>query len=206
MRRNVVAIDRRAWVNSLNEYSYLHSVKYTLQMKKVVLISVLVVVLAAIGWWFTRPASPSGKSSITHNGLEVSVSYSRPYKKGRVIFDDASTGALQPYGQYWRLGANAATEVTFNRDVKFAGELVKAGTYRMYAVPGAQLWQVTLNSALGQSGSELPDKNLDVLNIGVQPRESDTELEQLTIEFAPGGAGVIMEIKWDYVIVAVEIS
>jgi hypothetical protein len=178
----------------------------TMKSKKLLLIVALILVLAAIGWWFTRPASPSGRSSISNNGFEVSVAYSRPYKKGRVIFGDASSGALQPYGQYWRLGANAATEITFNKDVLFAGESVKAGTYRMYAVPGEQTWKVTLNSALGQSGSELPDQSLDVVSVEVPASESGEVLEQFTIEFKPMGSGIVMELKWDRVMVAVEIS
>ncbi|HTF18813.1 MAG TPA: DUF2911 domain-containing protein [Chryseolinea sp.] len=177
-----------------------------MKSKKLILIVVVVVVFVALGWWFTRPASPSGKSSVSHNGLEVSVSYSRPYKKGRVIFGDASTGALQPYGQYWRLGANAATEITFNKDVVFAGAAVKAGTYRMYAVPGAQTWKVTLNSALGQSGAELPDQTLDVVSVEVPSNESSSVVDQFTIDFKTGGSGIVMELKWDRALAAVEIS
>lgn len=175
-------------------------------MKRTTLIIIaLVVVAAAVAWWFLRPASPSGNASISHNGLEVSVSYSRPFKKGRVIFGDPSSGALQPHGQYWRLGANAATEITFNKDVSFGGTPVQAGTYRMYAIPGAQSWQIILNSALGKSGSEHPDKNLDVLTLEVPP-EVATELEQFTISFRPGGEGVTMDLLWDRVRVSVEIS
>ena len=82
------------------------------------------------------------------------MSYSSPYKKGRVIFGESSAGALVPYGAYWRLGANAATEISLNKDVMFAGTPLKAGKYRMYAVPGEKTWQVILNGELGKSGSE----------------------------------------------------
>lgn len=177
-----------------------------MKTKPLLLTLVAIIVIGAGGWWYMRPASPSGKSSISHNGLEVSVTYSKPYKKGRVIFGDASSGALQPNGQYWRLGANAATEITFNRDVQFAGTAVKAGTYRMYATPGAEKWQVTLNTALGKSGSELPDKSQDLVTVEVPAKEASTVLEQFTIDFTPSGESVIMEFKWDRTEVAVEIS
>src|SRR5690349_8853960 len=121
-----------------------------MKTKAFILIVVIATVLAAAAWWFMRPKSPSGKASISHNGLEVSISYSRPYKKGRVIFGDTASGALQPNGQYWRLGANAATEITFNKDVTFAGKPLKAGTYRIYAVPGQGNWEIILNSELGK--------------------------------------------------------
>jgi len=174
--------------------------------KALILIVIIVAILAAAGWWFMRPPSPSGKASISHNGLDVSISYSRPYKKGRIIFGEASSGALQPNGQYWRLGANAASEITFSRDVSFAGKPVKAGTYRIYAVPGASYWQIILNSELGKSGSETPDKNRDVVSVEVPYKEGASVVEQFTIEFRPGSAGVVMDLKWDRAEVAVEIA
>jgi hypothetical protein len=177
-----------------------------MKKKTVTLIILTVAILAVAGWWFTRPASPSGKSSISHNGLEISVSYSRPYKKGRVIFGDSSSGALQPNGQYWRLGANASTEITFNKDVMFSDKEVKAGTYRMYAVPDAGIWQVTLNSELGKSGSELPNPALDVITVEIPASQLSDVQEQFTIDLKPGGSGVVMELKWDLTVVAVEIS
>lgn len=172
-------------------------------------IGIVIVILAGIGtWWFLRPASPSGTStiSISNLDLEISVSYSRPYKKGRVIFGDASTGALQPYGQYWRLGANAATQITFNRDVSFGGQPVPAGTYRMYAIPGAQTWRIVLNSALGKSGSELPDNNLDVVTVEVPPGEAASPLEQFSIALKSEASGAVMELKWDRAVLFIKIS
>ncbi|MGC3947322.1 MAG: DUF2911 domain-containing protein [Chryseolinea sp.] len=168
-----------------------------MKKKTLALAFLIVAVLAALGWWFTRPASPSGRSSISHNGLDISVSYSRPYKKGRVIFGDSSSGALQPNGQYWRLGANAATEITFSKDVSFSGKQVKAGTYRMYAVPDAGIWHVTLNSALGKSGSEMPDPALDLVTVEVPVNEGSNVQEQFIIDFKPTSTGVTMELKWD---------
>ncbi|MEJ1238769.1 DUF2911 domain-containing protein [Chryseolinea sp. T2] len=177
-----------------------------MKKKTLALTLAIIAIVAALGWWFTRPASPSGKSSISHNGLDISITYSRPYKKGRVIFGEASTGALQTYGQYWRLGANAATEITFNKDVTFGGQPVNAGTYRMYAVPGAGSWQIVLNSALGKSGSEAPDPALDVLKVEIPANVTSDVQEQFVIDLKPTGAGVLMELKWDRVSVAVEIS
>jgi len=173
--------------------------------RKFVIAVVIILGVAAVAWWFLRPASPSGEANISHQGLDVSVSYSRPYKKGRVIFGDATTGALQPDGQYWRMGANKATEITFNKDVLFGGKAVKAGTYRMYAVPGPT-WQVTLNSALGKSGSELPDKSLDVITVDVTPTNLDEPVEQMTLALVPSSGGVVLEIRWDRTGVNVDIS
>ena len=72
------------------------------------------------------PASPR----MTAEGKNVKVSYGQPSKKGRVIF-----GELVPYGKVWRLGANEATEITFEKDGSFGGKPVKAGTYTLFTIP-----------------------------------------------------------------------
>lgn len=76
----------------------------------------------------------------------------------------------------------------------------------MYAVPDAGTWKIVLNSALGKSGSELPDPALDVASVEVPANEVSPVREQFTIDLKPTGAGVIMELKWDHILVAVEIS
>ncbi|MCE2996709.1 MAG: DUF2911 domain-containing protein [Cyclobacteriaceae bacterium] len=137
----------------------------------------------------------------------MKVSYSQPYKKGRLIFGEEKDGALQPYGKYWRLGANAATEITFSKDVNFAGKAVKAGSYRMYAVPGATTFQVSLNSELGVFlGVTEPDYTLDVVKVEVPVTTTDNEVEQFVINFASDSTGVNMDFVWDKIQVRVPIT
>jgi hypothetical protein len=88
-------------------------------MKRKILIGavILVVVLGAAMAYLnyrSRTLSPSGSGTITNGDLTVSVSYSRPSVRGRVIFGTKEQNALQPYGAYWRLGANESTEITFS--------------------------------------------------------------------------------------------
>jgi hypothetical protein len=103
------------------------------------------------------------------------------------------------------LGANAATEVTFNVPVLFADQPVTAGTYRMYAIPGESLWTVILNSELGASGSDEPNHNLDVLSVEV-PATNTNITEQFTISFQSAGNGVNMEFNWDAVKIVIPIQ
>src|SRR5262245_4037499 len=126
-------------------------------MKKILIgIGALVVLFAAfIGYRIatTGKASPAATAQLSQGGLDIQVSYCRPSKKGRLIFGEKEAGALVPFGKYWRLGANAATEISFSKDVTFAGKPVRAGRYRMYAVPGATSWKVVLNSEVGKWGA-----------------------------------------------------
>src|ERR1043165_8658343 len=111
-------------------------------MKKVIIgILALVVLLGAALLYLmyrNRTLSPPGSETLTSGGVTINVTYSRPSVRGRLIFGPENQNALQPYGKYWRLGANESTEVTFNRDVTVNNSPLKAGTYRMYAIPGEQ--------------------------------------------------------------------
>jgi hypothetical protein len=176
-------------------------------MKKKILIGlgVLVFLVVASGAWVVLIGNKrSPPATVTHaqGGLDVRVVYCRPYKKERLIFGEKSAGALVPYGSYWRLGANAATEITFAKNVSFAGKPVSAGTYRMYAVPGASAWKVVLNSELGMWGAREANHDKDLLSVEV-PVQTGPGLEQFTISFADGPSGAEMVFAWDTTVVRV---
>ena len=179
-------------------------------MIKKILIGVGVILIAFVGFIVYSnlfPKSPKKTTEFSDRELDIKVSYSQPYKKGRLIFGEEKDGALQPYGKYWRLGANAATEITFSKDVNFAGKAVKAGSYRMYAVPGATTFQVSLNSELGVFlGVTEPDYTLDVVKVEVPVTTTDNEVEQFVINFASDSVGVNMDFVWDKTQVRVPIT
>lgn len=160
-------------------------------MLKKILIGFGLVILAVVLFFAYAnlfPASPRKESAFNNNGLDIKVSYGQPSKKGRLIFGEKADKALQVYGKYWRLGANAATEITFSKDVVFAGKPLKAGSYRMYAVPGPTSFEVSLNSELGvYFGVQEPDYKLDVLKVDVATSENPAEVEKFVIEFSADG-------------------
>jgi Protein of unknown function (DUF2911) len=182
-------------------------------MKKKIFIGLGLLVVVFIGWsvyglFFATPKSPTTTTTFSFQGTDFSVRYSRPSKKGRLIFGEEKDDALQPYGKYWRLGANAATELTVSKNFTFGGKPVNAGTYRMYAVPGANAFQVVLNSEVGVNlgAARDADHALDVaqVELPVQPQSNETEM--FTITFASDSAGVNMDFVWDKVLVRVPIS
>lgn len=181
-------------------------------MKKILLISLgvlltLVVGVVLYGALVVSKRSPVSTASVNDQGLDIKVAYCQPYKKGRLIFGEEKDGALQPYGKYWRLGANAATEITFNKNVNFAGQSVNAGSYRMYAVPGANSFQVSLNSELGvYFAIQEPDYTKDVIKVDVPVTEASNETEQFTITFGSDSTGVKMNLVWDKTQVTVPIT
>jgi len=178
-------------------------------MKKKILIGVGVVILAFVLFLvYTAmfPKSPKKTVEYSDKGLDIKVSYCQPSKRGRLIFGEEKDKALQPYGKYWRLGANAATEISFNKNITFAGKPINAGSYRMYAVPGPTSFQVSLNSEVGvYFANNEPNYSLDVLKVEVPVTESP-ETEQFTISFASDSTGVNMNFAWDKTLVSIPIS
>lgn len=164
-------------------------------------VGILLVALVAFvlyGVLVVSKRSPIETTTYSDKGVDIKVVYCRPYKKGRVIFGEEKDGALQPYGKYWRLGANAATEITFSKNVNFAGKPLDAGTYRMYAVPGSSSFQISLNSELGvYFAVNEPDYSLDVLKVDVPVTATPSEVEQLTISFGSDSTAINMDIVWD---------
>jgi hypothetical protein len=180
-------------------------------MKKKILISVLVVVVALVAFVAyninkSSKLSPKSTASFNAQGLEMKVDYSRPSKRGRLIFGEEKDKALQPYGKYWRLGANYATEVTFSKNITFAGKPVNAGSYRMYCVPSDKTWSITLNSEIGKFGYFEPNHELDVVTVEVPVEYVPVETEQLTIDFATDTTTITMNIMWDKTLVRVPIA
>lgn len=170
-------------------------------MKKKIIIGVVAfVVLLGIAFVYlnyrNRSLSPSGTAELTANGLTVSIPYSRPSVRGRLVFGTAEEQALQPYGMYWRLGANESTEITVNKDFLFNGQPVTAGTYRMYAIPNAGEFEIVLNSELGQWGAFEPDSSLDVLRTKVPVETTAFPVEQYTITMVEADGGINVVFEW----------
>lgn len=172
-------------------------------MKKKILFGTGILVLLFIIWvvyglFIATPASPPATTSYNDGGLEITVDYSQPSKKGRLLFGEEQDGALQPYGEYWRLGANAATEITFNQDVTFGGEPVEAGTYRMYAIPGETAFEVILNSETNVFfGAMEPDAELDVVAVDAPVQRPPSEVETFTIDISASDSGAMITFSWD---------
>jgi hypothetical protein len=146
-------------------------------------------------------AQPSHPNS-PHDTLRtknITVTYGRPYKKGRDIF-----GKLEPYGKVYRVGADEATQITFAKDASFGGKPVKAGTYTLCAIPNEKTWTIILNTQLGQWGAFKYDqyKDKDVLHVDVPVVALASPVEQLTI----GMSGKELTISWDKTSVAIPVS
>ncbi len=144
-----------------------------------------------------RTLSPPGFVELDVNNLHIEISYSRPSVRNRLIFGTAADGALQPFGSYWRLGANEATEITINQDITFNGVALKAGTYRLYAVPDKNAFRIGVNTGLGKWGAWEPDYSKDLFTTEVPVTQLDVPVEQFTTRIEKGPEnGAMVFFEW----------
>jgi hypothetical protein len=135
------------------------------------------------------PATASGKIG----GATITISYSSPAVKGRKIF-----GELVPYDKAWRAGANEATILETDKEIKIGGTPVPAGKYSLFAIPNASEWTFILNSETAQwgikrGGDANRDPAKDVATVKAKPSKSSAANERLVYTVGKKG----FTLAWD---------
>ncbi len=148
-----------------------------------------------------RRLSPMQLARTRVGDAYVKVHYSSPRRRGREIF-----GELVPFDELWRTAANEATEITLTRDVRVGGEVLQAGTYSLFSVPGLAEWTIIFNRGLGQNGTAQYDESEDVLRVRVPATQMDQSYEVFTIAFESREVGVDLIILWDRTRVALGLA
>jgi hypothetical protein len=146
-----------------------------------------------------RP-SPGAKISQTVGLTEISVDYSSPAVRGRKIW-----GAVVPYGEVWRAGANQTTKVTFSKDATIGGTAIPAGSYAFFAIPGPADWTLILNKDFNQGGAANYKQELDLVRVQVRPKEVPfrERLAYLVSDFTENTAS--LDLEWEKVRVSLPI-
>lgn len=124
-------------------------------------------------------ASPTGEVEQIVGLTEIEVDYSRPNARDRKIF-----GELVPFDKVWRTGANKCTTLEIDGPVMVEGQLLKAGKYSVFTIPGMEAWQVIFNSntELWGEGDRKPEE--DVLTVKVKSTIAKEHVETFTIGFS----------------------
>lgn len=123
---------------------------------------------------------------------EVTLHYHRPLVNGRQIW-----GALVPYDQVWRAGANENTTITFSDPVAIEGRPLAAGTYGLHMIPGEKSWQVIFSNNSTSWGSFSYDASEDALRVDVKVKKAPFQ-EELAYRFdhltTDGG---VVSLHWE---------
>jgi hypothetical protein len=129
-------------------------------------------------------------------GADVWVDYSRPLKRGRVIFGD-----VVPWNTVWRTGANAATQFSTMSDLVIGGATVPAGKYTLWTLPTPTGWKLIINKETGQWGTEYHAEQ-DLVRVDTKVETLPAPVEQLVIAFEPG----LLTFTWDKTRVSVPVA
>jgi hypothetical protein len=145
--------------------------------------------------------SPTDSVQATVGGAALSVKYSRPAVRGRVIF-----GGVVPWDQVWRTGANAATIFTTSADLVMGGTTIPAGSYSLWTIPSRAGWKLIINKNTGQWGTNY-DPQHDLAKLDMQVVALDALIERFTIEISPKGESEgTLTLAWEGTRVSVEFA
>jgi hypothetical protein len=125
----------------------------------------------------TPRISPQAEISQTIGLSKITITFSRPGVKDRVIW-----GKLVPYGEVWRAGADENTAITFSDPVKVEGKELPAGKYGLHMIPSEKEWIIIFSKVNTGWGSYGYDEKDDALRISVLPLEAPFE-ERLSYRF-----------------------
>lgn len=146
--------------------------------------------------WAARPdpgsLSPRDTARATVGATHVVIDYGRPAMRGREVF-----GGIVPFGEVWRLGANAATQLITDRDLVLGETPIPAGTYSLWSVSTAEGWTLIVNRQHGQWGTQ-HDPDQDLARIPLTVTTLPDPMERFTISVTPQGtSGGAIEMEWE---------
>ena len=140
--------------------------------------------------------SGRAEASAAVGGATITVDYGQPLRRGREVW-----GALVPWGEVWRTGANQATHVETDRPLVLGeGEgalAVPAGRYTLYTIPQPGGGVLIVNRQTGQGGTTY-DAAQDLGRIPLTRSQLGEAVEAFTVAVEPTGpASGRLALRWD---------
>ncbi|HMK31671.1 MAG TPA: DUF2911 domain-containing protein [Terriglobales bacterium] len=155
-----------------------------------------------------RPSPPGQAAVSLADGKKIAIDYSRPKindpKSGqpRKIF-----GALVPYGEVWRTGANEATSFVTDADLMVGSAHVPAGHYTLYSLPGENGWKLIISRKTGQWGTPYPGDAEDLARVDMTVQRTPSTVDPFTISLDKTGAkSAVLKMAWENTQASVDIT
>lgn len=137
-------------------------------------------------------ASPRDTASATIGGATVRVDYSRPSMRGRDIF-----GALVPWNQPWRTGADQPTTLITSQPLQIGGQTLPAGSHAIYTLPSASGWKLIVMKEIPRWGIPYPGEAQDLFRVDMTVSQLTAPVETMVIKVEPRGEGGVLAVEWD---------
>ena len=147
-------------------------------------------------------ASQPGKVSQTVDNTTMTVEYYRPVARGRELF-----GRLVKWGEVWTPGANWATTLEVDKDVRVNNHPVPKGKYSVWMKPAADsAWTVILSKTARVFHTVRPSNGDEQLRFSVKP-EQGPHTEVLTWSFpAVMRDGAQLRMQWGTTMIPMLVS
>lgn len=180
-------------------------------MKSILLCATLLLTTATIAAAQSHaPAqSPLATESKTINGKTISIVYSSPRVNGREgkLFGKDGRIAKDPNYPIWRAGANAATKLHTDANLKIGDVEVPKGDYTLYVdLSDPDAWSLIINKQTGQWGLKY-DKSQDVGRARMEMSKPDAPIEDLKYVLTDdGGNKATLKLEWENHIASVPIT
>lgn len=136
-------------------------------------------------------ASPEDSVRVKLGAAHLAIDYSSPRRRGRTIL-----GAVVPYNQVWRTGANAATVLFVDHPLMIGNTLVGPGGYSLWTLPTASGVELIINRQHGQWGTEY-DSSRDLARIAMQVSAEASPRENFAILVIGQGDSAELVMQWD---------
>lgn len=166
-------------------------------MRKTATLIFAVLISATLAYAQEKPLSPKETVEATVGPAKTTIVYCRPSARGRKMI-----GGNEPFGKVWRTGANAATTIEFDKNVKIEGKELPAGKYALFTIPNENEWTIIFNKETDQWGAYNYDESKDALRVNVKPAKTDAFVETFTI--APEKNKI--NLKWENTAVAFKVD
>jgi hypothetical protein len=123
-----------------------------------------------------RKASTPRVTTLSAGKTQLRLNYYSPGVRGRVIW-----GGLVPFDQVWVTGAHNANKFEIGNDIKINGQVIQAGIYGLFTIPGKEKWTFILNTNHEQHLSDDYDAKDDVFRLDIKPIHTEMT-QRLTFE------------------------
>lgn len=124
-------------------------------------------------------ASERSTVSQTIDGTTITIDYSRPSLRGRLVREDLF-GEQIHWGHIWTPGANNATTFEVDKDVRLAGIDVPAGTYSVWMKVEDGPWTLILDPRSDLYHLPGPGENEDQLTAQIETTIAPYSVETLS--------------------------